>query len=101
MHHAHISSALSENSDHDRHVITRIHQCYAPTLDLVECEILDALLQNAPAESIATTTQLHLDTVRRTIKHIEDFFGVTSSQQLVDNCNAREWSSVIHIKKER
>lgn len=80
-----------------RYVMAHIHHCYAPALDLIECEILDALLQGLSVEVIAHTSQLHIDTVRRAVKHIEECYGGPTPQQLINNCNNRRWSSAIYV----
>lgn len=72
-----------------------IHRHYSPPLDLIECEVLDALLQNETAEHIATFSQLHIDTIRRALHVIEITLHTSSTTQIIDNCTIRRWSSMI------
>lgn len=76
-----------------------IHQYYAPPFDLITCEILDSLLQYATTEQIAHFSQLHVDTVRRTLHVIESTLDTSSHSQIVDNCQIRRWSTSIHPQK--
>ncbi|MBM4414507.1 MAG: hypothetical protein FJ040_13810 [Chloroflexi bacterium] len=73
-----------------------IHHQHIPALALIECEVLDALIQEATSEQIATFSQVHIDTVRRAIDAIEQVFATTSPSQIIDNCRNREWISHIH-----
>jgi predicted transcriptional regulator len=93
------NTSVSPDETPTHELMARIHQSYAPTLDIIECEVLDALLQETPAEAIACAAQLHIDTVRRAIKTIDALFGSTSPQQLIDNCHTREWSSLFRPLK--
>lgn len=93
-----VASSQNHTSDEDfdaHQRIAAIHQHYAPPLDLIECEVLDALLQHETVEHIATFSQLHIDTVRRAFHVIELVLDTSSTTQIIDNCTIRRWRSVI------
>lgn len=94
------ATASSQNHTSDEDVdahqrMADIHNHYAPPLDLIECEVLDALLQHETVEHIAMFSQLHIDTVRRACHVIELVLDTSSTTQIIDNCTIRRWSSVI------
>lgn len=76
-----------------------IHQYYAPPFDLIACEILDSLVQCATIEQIAYFSQLHVDTVRRTLQVIESTLCISSHSQIINNCHIRQWSSINSTQK--
>ncbi len=76
-----------------------IHQSHVPPFDLITCEILDSLLQYTTTEQIAHFSQLHVDTVRRMLHIIESTLDTSSHSQIIDNCQIRQWSTVIQPNK--
>jgi hypothetical protein len=80
--------------------IKRIHQQYAPPLDLITCEVLDSILQSATVEQIALFSHVHVDTVRRILQNIESMLHTDSYSQIIDNCHSQQWSNAISPFKE-
>jgi hypothetical protein len=80
--------------------IKRIHQQYAPPLDLITCEVLDSILQSATAEQIALFSHVHVDTVRRILQDIESMLHTDSYSQIIDNCHSQQWSNPVLLTKE-
>ena len=94
-----VTSPLVNDDATTRLRMACIHRQHIPALALIECEVLDALIQEATCEQIADFSQVHIDTVRRALHAIEQAFTTTSSSQIIDNCIHREWISHIHSRR--